>query len=308
MPRRIIVAGGSGFIGRTLCRLLASADYEVVVLSRQARSEPTTSKNNITFVEWDGLNPGAWSDQVNGSWALINLVGENIAAGRWTQEKKHRILDSRVAAGQILTHAVRQSPVKPQVFIQASAVGYYGDRADAVLDESAAPGNGFLADVAQKWEAASDPVAAFGVRRAVIRLGIVFGPDGGILARLIPLFKIFAGAYPAKGRQWVSWIHILDAVSAIRFILENNVLNGTFNLTAPNPVTARQFCESLGAALHRPAFLSIPRLTLKLAMGELADELLLAGQRVLPSRLLDAGFTFQYPVIDQALKQIFPKE
>ncbi|MGE4299286.1 MAG: TIGR01777 family oxidoreductase [Desulfovibrionaceae bacterium] len=301
---RTVIIGGTGFIGQALARLLHDSGHQVVVPARDPGRCGRMLPHGAVCVPWEPATPHArWVALTDGADALVNLAGEGIAARRWTPEQKQRILGSRLDAGGAATEAVRLVAHKPRVLIQASAIGYYGDRGDAMLDETAAPGTGFLADTAQAWEASTASVEAMGVRRAVIRTGVVLGAGGGALANFLTPFRLFAGGPLGPGTQWMSWIHLHDQCAAIAHLIHAPGASGVFNLTAPEPVTMRGFCKELGAALRRPSWLPAPAFALRLALGEMADELILASQRVVPARLRASGFTFTYPGLAQALRQ-----
>jgi uncharacterized protein (TIGR01777 family) len=299
---RVIITGATGFIGRALTKELAQGDYEIVALSRnpQIKSE----LNKISYIEWDAKNPNGWTDYLDGAYAIVNLAGENISAGRWTKKRKQTILQSRLNAGKAVVEAVKRVKRKPKVLVQASAIGYYGSREDEILEESSAPGSGYLPEVAQKWEFSTKEVESLGVRHVTIRTGIVLGKSGGALPRLIQPFHFFVGGPLGNGKQWFSWIHLEDEIKAIRFLMKNENLNGAFNLTAPAPLVMKDFCKILGRVMHRPCWLKVPGFALRLIMGEMAEALLLTGQRVQPKRLLEAGYKFSYPEAESALSQI----
>lgn len=303
---RVVITGGTGFIGRALCRELHK-DYELIALSRNAESARQLLDGLAQVVQWDARTPAGWEQEADGALAIINLAGENIASGRWTAARKSRILASRLDAAQAVVNAVKKARNRPKVVIQGSAIGYYGARQDEQLDESSTPGEGFLANVCRQVEAFAGQVEALGVRCAVIRTGVVLGRDGGALARLIVPFRFYLGGHLGSGRQWFSWIALDDEVAAIRFLMEDEHLRGVFNLTAPEPVTMREFCQILGKVLNRPVWLNVPGFAARLALGEMADEMLLSGQRVLPARLPAAGFTFAYPDVEKALVSLNDK-
>lgn len=303
--KKVIITGGSGFIGQALCAELAAFGYDVTVLSRQPEKLKKNENSRIRMGYWDPENPETWFSHASGACAIINLAGENIASSlRWTASKKERLLQSRLTAGKAVTEAVLRSDPKPGVVIQASAIGYYGNRGREVLGETSGPGQGFLADLAKQWEASMDPVRRQSVRCVTIRTGIVLGNDGGFLERVVLPFKLGLGGHLGDGQQWLSWIHLADEVSAIRFLIENETLNGAYNLTAPNPLTARDFFKNLGRVLGKPSWLHLPAFMLRLMMGELAKEMLLSGQRVLPDRLARSGYAFKYTDAYSALKSI----
>lgn len=301
---RIIVTGGTGFVGKVLCCKLSAAGYDVVVLSRDPAKARGQLGNRVTVVEWDAKSAAGWSEYLDGALGIVNLAGENIGSGYWTRAKKQRILNSRVDAGRAVSEAIERAANRPKVLVQVSAVGYYGDSGDDILDERSSNGAGFLADVTRQWEGSTAEVEAAGVRRAVVRLGVVLGRGGGVLARMTLPFRFFVGGHFGSGDQWFSWVHIEDVAEAIIFLIETDDLAGPFNLVGPDPVRARDFCRILGNTLNRPSWLPVPGLILRLALGEMARELLLAGQRVIPNRLLEAGYEFRYPELGSALQDL----
>jgi len=299
--RRILITGASGFIGTALAGELAASGYDVVALTRNERASRVRFHESVALQEWDGRSAAGWGRLADGALAIVNLAGDNLAHGRWTRSKKDRILQSRMDAGAAVVEAVRAAGIKPEVLLQASAVGAYGGRGDEELDESASFGTGFLADVVKSWEDSTKEAEALGVRRAVIRSGIVLGKAGGVWPRLTLPFRFFAGGPLGNGRQWFSWISLEDEVRAVRFLIERQDLSGTFNLAAPGPLKQKEFCRILGKAMKRPCRLPVPALVLKVLFGEKAVETLLAGQRVMPRRLLEAGFGFRYPDAEKAI-------
>ena len=304
MTKRILITGATGFVGRPLSIELVKAGYEVAALSRRRAEAEGMFGGRVKVVEWDAAAAGEWSELVDGALGIVNLVGENVGAGRWTEKKKQLILDSRLNAGRLLTEAIRNVEHKPQVLIQASAVGCYGDRGDELLDENSSIGIGFLADVVRQWEASVRDVEALGVRLAIIRLGVVLGPHGGVMSRLIPPFRFFLGGHPGSGRQWLGWVHIEDVIGAVRLLLDNADCKGPFNVTVPEPTLSKDFYNLLGKAMHRPAIFPTPAFALKLALGEMATELLLPSTRVVPKKLLEAGYEFKFADPLAAFKDI----
>lgn len=296
---RAIITGGTGFIGRALVAELKEHDWEIVVLSRNPGKVAEAFGAGVIGMPMDN---GDWPDLLGPETAVVNLAGENIA-GRWTGGKKTRIRESRVAAGKRLVQAVQKSGSLPAVVIQASAVGYYGPCGNTPVDEYAPSGTGFLAEVCRQWEASTATLEAMGVRRCIIRTGMVLG-DGGALARMLPPFRSFMGGPPGTGFQGVSWVHLADEVGAIRFLMENTSTNGPYNLTAPAPVNFRKFARALGTVLKRPYKTPVPPFALRMLYGEMADELLLAGQMALPKRLEKAGYSFRFPDLADALRDI----
>ena len=289
----VAIAGASGFLGGALARHLTAEGHEVRRIGR-------ASSRGVDF-HWDldagRLDPAA----LDGADAVVNLVGENVAQ-RWTQEHKRAILSSRLRSTEILAKRMAGVRSPPRVFLSTSAIGIYGSRGDEVLDETSTPGGGFLADVVQQWEKAALPARDAGVRLVYPRLGLVMHPDDGVLGKLLPLFNLGGGGKIGKGEQWMSWIGMHDLLRALVFLMAADTLSGLVNVTAPNPVTNAQFAHTLGEVLHRPAVATVPEFAVKLMFGEMGEETLLSGQRVLPRRLSDAGFTFEYPELAAALR------
>ncbi len=299
---RVIITGGSGLIGRALTANLTNDGHEVIVLSRQPETGadlPTGAK----ATRWDGRSAAGWGHLADGAKAIINLAGENIASGRWTPERKRAIRNSRTNAGQAVVEAVEAAANKPSVVIQASAVGYYGPRNGQEVTEDTPAGDDFLAQICAEWEASTVPVEAKGVRRAIIRTGVVLSPDGGALPRMLLPFKLFAGGPLGSGRQWFPWIHLADEVAAIRYLIDHQTARGPFNLTAPTPLTNAEFGRVLGRVLGRPAVMPTPGFALRLAFGEMAT-VLLDGQQAVPRRLQELGFTFRFPEAEAALRNL----
>ena len=292
---RILVAGASGFIGSALARELSAGGYEVVGLTRRATADRDGGSGPVTWAEWDGRTAAGWGHLVEGARAVVNLAGDNLAEGRWTRAKRERILRSRTDAGGAIVAAVRAARTKPRLLVQASAIGIYGAVGDEDLDESSPPGSGFLAGVARAWEGSTRPVESLGVRRTVIRSGIVLGKAGGVWPRLVLPFRFFVGGPLGTGRQGFSWISLEDEVRAIRHLVERENLAGVFNLTAPRSLRQREFCRVVGRALGRPCWLPVPAVVLRILFGEKARETLISGQLVFPRRLAASGFEFLHP-------------
>ena len=299
---RVFITGGTGFIGRHLVRELVDAGHEVMILSRRPAKVAATFDRGVIGLAWNDSHSQNWLDAVNGDTAIINLAGENIF-GRWSRAKRERIKDSRIRAGQAVMAAIEHAPVKPRVLIQASAVGFYGPRAEERVDEDTPPGSGFLAEVCREWEASTKAAEDLGIRRVVVRTGVVLG-KGGALAQMVRPFRLFLGGPLGRGAQGMSWIHMADQVGAIRFLLENKDCDGVFNLTAPEPVSNARFCRTLARVLRRPCWLKAPNVALKALFGRMADELLLSGQYVLPGRLDAHGFQYRFPDLEEALRDL----
>lgn len=307
MARRIVITGATGFIGRALCRALQS-DWQLVALSRDATRAAAIVGAYARVLEWDGRTASTWAGQVDGAYAVVHLAGESVAQGRWTQAKADSIMRSRTNGAIAIGEAVAGARNKPSVVLQGSAVGYYGSRGDEILTEDSLPGATFLAEVCERTEVVGATVQKAGVRYVTIRTGMVLGLQGGALPRLMTPFRFFLGGRIGSGNQWVSWIGLEDQVRAIRFLLESPHLAGAFNLTSPHPVTMRHFVRILGGVLHRPAWTMMPGFVARLALGRMADEVLLASQKAMPKRLIDAGFEFRYPELKAALEAIIQGE
>lgn len=299
---RVVITGGTGLIGRALARELGAAGNDVVVLSRDPDRSGTLPAG-VRAARWDGRTAQGWASLLDADTAIVHLAGESISEGRWTAEKKRRIRDSRVVSGKAVLDAIREAPVKPRALIQGSAVGYYGAHGDEAVPEDTPPGRDFLADVCQEWEASTAEAESLGVRRALARTGIVLARDGGALPAMSLPFRMMIGGPIGDGRQWFPWIHVDDEIGALRFLLEREDARGPFNLTAPHPVTNKELTRTLARVLGRPGFLPAPGFALRIALGEMAD-MLLQGQRAVPSRLRELGFTFRWPDLEPALRNL----
>lgn len=294
---KIVIAGGTGFLGEPLVRRLVTGGHDVAVLSRNPAKVPIGRG-----VGWDGRSPGAWTAEVVAADVVINLAGENIGDGRWTAERKRRLINSRLNATHALVEALKQNGKRP-TFISASAIGYYGPHGDELLDESAPRGAGFLAELVERWENAARDADAF-TRLVLPRFGIVLGRSGGALGKMLLPFRLGVGGPVGSGRQWMSWVDRDDVLRAISWLMERESAYGVYNITAPDPVRNRDFVHALGDALHRPSFMPAPSFALRLAFGEMAEELLLTGQRVVPSRLLEEGFAFESTDLEATLRRV----
>jgi len=301
---RVVLAGGTGLIGRALARDLVADGHHVSVLTRQPEAAGAGLPESVEAIGWDGRTAGDWHAAVDGASAVVNLAGAGLAEARWTEARLRLIRDSRVQSAQAVTEAVARAADRPAVVVQASAVGYYGPSGDAELDEDAPPGSDKLVtNVVLPTEAAAEAVRAHGVRVAMARTGIVLAREGGALPRMVLPFRLFVGGPLGTGRQVMSWIHIADEVRALRFLMENEAAEGPFNLTAPGPVTNAEFSRALGRVLGRPSLMPVPAPVLRLVFGEMAT-VLLDGQRVLPRRLLELGFTFTHAAVEPALRDV----
>lgn len=295
--KRAAITGASGTIGMALGQALAQRGWSVVPL---VRGTPAASG----AIRWDPMGAEIDARALEGFDAVVHLGGEPIANGRWTPARKRVIRDSRTRSTELLAHTLARLSTPPGVFVCASAVGYYGDRGDVWVDESSAPGQGFLAEVCRAWEAAADPARAAGIRTVHLRIGLVLDAGGGALARMLPLFRLGLGGALGSGRQYMSWVSLPDVVRMLVFALERADLSGPVNAVSAQPVTNARFTRVLARALGRPAFLSVPAFALRIAMGEMAQELLLQGQRVVPRRLQEAGFEYRHREIEEALRAV----
>ncbi|MEZ4592764.1 MAG: TIGR01777 family oxidoreductase [Chloroflexota bacterium] len=301
---RVIITGGTGLIGSALAQSLAADGHEVIVLSRNPakHSFPT----GIRGEKWDSKTAAHWGHLADGADAIVNLAGEPIAGPglfpwRWNEERKRRIRQSRIDAGTAVTEAVRAASNKPKVVIQSSGVDYYGDvQNNQPVTEAAPSGRSYLADVCVDWENATAEVEAMGVRRVIIRTGLVLSMESGMLPITVLPFRFFAGGPLGNGQQWWPWIHLDDQVRAMRFLLEEETAVGPYNLCAPNPLTNKAFAQEIGRVMNRPAFFPTPAFALKLALGEIAA-IVLHGRRTVPQKLADAGFKFNFPQAHEAL-------
>ncbi|MFE2304366.1 TIGR01777 family oxidoreductase [Streptomyces sp. NPDC059445] len=291
---RIAIAGASGLIGSALARSLSAEGHEVV---RLVRREPRSPDE----IRWDPQRQRIDAVGLIGCAAVVNLAGAPVAGRPWTRTYKRMIRDSRVLGTVTLAEAVASLDEPPRVFVNGSAIGFYGDTGDRAVDESAPPGDGFLSSVCVEWEEATAPAQEAGVRTVIPRTGLVVAREGGAWARLIPLFKAGAGGRMGNGRQYWSYIALHDEVAAIRHLIDTESLSGPVNLTAPDPLTNGEITEAMGRVLHRPTLLTAPAPLLRLALGDMAEDVL-GSQRVLPTRLLESGFTFAFPSIDATLR------
>ena len=301
---RVLITGGSGLIGRAATAELTAAGWEVVVLSRRPQRVAGLPAG-ARAAGWDGRTPAGWAELADGAAGIIHLAGENIAGdglvpSRWTAARKRRLRASRVESTAAVVAAIAAASPSPRFLLQASGVDYYRADGDAPVGEDGAPGEGFLAELCLEWEAASAPVEALGVRRVLLRTGMVLARDGGALPRLALPFRLFVGGALGSGRQPVPWIHLADQAAAIRFLAERDAAAGPFNLTAPGPVTKAELSRAVARTLGRPDLVRVPAFALRLALGELAD-LLLTGRRAVPRALERLGFTFRFPALKPAL-------
>lgn len=310
---RVAILGGSGFIGSHLAQRLVREGCEATVVSRRPAASSDKGPGGVSYAQWDGRSVDGLVSIVEKADAVVNLIGEGVADKRWTPERKASILSSRINSANVLCQAIQQAAHKPEVVVQASAIGYYGykyERKDKIeIDEFSEQGTGFLSEVCKQWEDAILPVENTIPRLAIIRTGIVLGSNGGFLKKQASLFKLGLGATVGKGVQPFPWIHIDDEAGAIAHLIINKAASGVYNLVAPNPCTYASFVKDFGRALHRPTFLSIPPWLVRLLFGkEMANEVILGGKIVVPRRLLESGYHFKYSLLQDALESIVKEE
>jgi uncharacterized protein (TIGR01777 family) len=292
----LLITGGTGFIGSALCTRLLDEKHSIVVLSRH----PETIKLPIKAVS--SLEQLTDDDIFN---VVINLAGEPIADKRWSDQRKNRIYASRIVTTEALIAYLKKSINKPKLLISGSAIGYYGiDGTDDIIDENSGNDDSFSSELCQKWETAALKAESLGIRTCLLRTGIVLGKNGGALSKMLPPFKMGLGGKIGHGKQWMSWIHLDDLVGIIVYCINNDNLKGPINGTSPNPVINQVFTKTLGLALKRPTIFPMPKAVIKLLMGQMGEELLLVGKRILPQKVLDAGYNFKYKTLEEALKNI----
>ncbi len=300
----IVVTGGTGFIGHALVDESARQGHDVVVLSRKPGSP---ARSSVRYVQWDARTPGPWQTEVASADVVVNLAGEPIAEGRWTDSRKRILFDSRILSTRILVDALVARPAPLPVLVSASGIGYYGPSDDRLLDERSPLGEGFLAQLSATWEAEALRAGQFGTRVVLLRTGMVLEQEGGALPRMLLPFRLFAGGPVLPGTQWVSWIHRADLIGLIQWAIATPTVSGPVNAVAPGAVTMRTFCATVGRTLHRPSWLPVPGLVLHLVLGELGT-LMTTGQRIDPAQARAGGYAFRYPTLDPALRAIAAKE
>ena len=296
---KIYIVGGSGFVGDFLSRYLVERGHQVTATGRRSRHRFENSER-FEYLSADTTVPGSWQDRIHEVDAIINLAGQNIFR-YWTEATKQQILDSRVLTTRNIVDAMGAK--QSQILLNTSAVGYYGDRGDELLEESSSPGKDFLSAVSVDWEKAAVQAQNKGARVALLRFSVILGNDGGALTKMLPAFKFFAGGPVGSGIQWFSWMHIQDLATAIEMILLNGDMQGPFNCCSPNPERNQTFAKVLGKVLGRPAFFKTPGFIIKLMMGEMGN-VILGSQRCVPKKLQQHGFKFQYPVLNNALENL----
>lgn len=306
LRRKVAITGATGLVGTRLVANLTENRHKIVIFTRNTSKAqkifPSSNFPNVEIVKYTPQESGAWQDKISGCDAVINLAGEPISE-RWTPQHKKAILESRQIGTRKIVEAISLADVKPQVLISGSAIGYYGTSETATFDEKSSPGNDFLAEVCQKWEAEATAVKEYGVRLVIVRIGIVLANDGGALAKMLTPFQMGAGGPIGTGRQWFSWIHRDDLVNIIIEALNRDEMTGVYNATSPNPVKMKDFCQTLGDVLNRPSWLPVPEFVLELLLGDGAI-VVLEGQQVLPKKTQSLSIQYQYPELKSAIQEI----
>ncbi len=300
--KRLLITGGSGFIGSRLVPVLLAQGYEVLVLTRNPKKTAEHFNHTVTTIkQFDELSDADGFDVV------INLAGQGITDKRWTPRIKKQLRNSRIITTQNLIGYLQVANKKPECLISGSAIGYYGDQGDKLVDEEMSGDNSFSSELCSDWELEAQQAEALGIRTCCLRTAIVLGKNGGALAKMLPAFKLGLGGAMGNGKQWMSWVHIDDLIGIILYAINHKDVKGAINGAAPNPVSNKTFSSTLARVLKRPAFLPMPAFVLKLMLGEMAEELLLSGQRVKPKKMLAAGYEFQYAELENALREILIK-
>lgn len=302
--KRVVITGATGLIGRKLCAQLSAKGYQIVVFSRDADAARRSIPGAAEYVAWTPSESGPWAAAIDGAYAVINMAGAPIIGKRWNAAYKQELRDSRIIGTRGLVNAMAAAQRKPEVFVSGSAIGYYGNRDDTPLDEEAQPGSDFLAKLAIDWEQEAAKAEQLGVRTVLLRTGIVLDTEGGALKPLLLPFRLGVGGPVLPGSQYWSWIHLDDVVGLIVFALENDRVRGALNGTAPEPLTNRQFSTILGKVLRRPSLMPVPGFALNLLLGEVAEPLIVNGQRVIPAKAQQIGYSFKYPRLEPALRQL----
>ena len=298
---KVLVTGSTGLVGSALLPFLKSKGHEVF---RLVRSQAKAGPAEIYWNPEQGIDD---TSRLEGMDAVIHLAGENISEGRWTEEKKARIRDSRVRGTRVLSETLARLAAPPRALLSASAVGYYGDRGDEIVSEESPPGSDFLAQVCRDWEAAAEPAARKGIRVVYLRFGVIFTPKGGALSKILAPFQFGVGGRLGSGKQYMSWITLDDVIGVIDYALKVETMRGPVNVVAPNPVTNYEFTKTLGRVLSRPTLFPVPSFAIRLAFGEMGNAALLSSTRAVPARLQESGYVFQHPELESALRQMLKK-
>ncbi|HEY7371728.1 MAG TPA: TIGR01777 family oxidoreductase [Polyangia bacterium] len=307
MQGGVAIAGATGLIGTTLAASCARDGIAVSALVRDTVRAADVLPS-ATLHAWDATRGSPPADALNGADVVVNLIGEPLADKRWTDARKKQLRDSRVVGTRALVDAMRDLPKRPRLLISASGVGFYGDRGEEILTESAAAGSGFMAELARDWETEATRAADLGLRVVLLRSGVVLSKDAGILRKLLPPFRMGLGGSIGTGGQWLPWIHLEDEIGLIRHVMSHEAVSGALNAVAPEPVTNAEFAKSLGEVLGRPTVMKAPAFALRLRFGSLVDEVLLASQRAMPVRTLETGYSFRHPLLREALADVLDRK
>lgn len=306
MKKRIIITGATGLIGTELCKQLSANGHELIIFTRSTDKARKIIKEAVEYVKWDYTNADSWKDQLSKADSIIHLAGENVMGGRWTDEHKKRVYNSRIKSTNSFVKAMAECESKPESFICASAVGYYDSSINKEYDETAQPGDGFLSEVTSDWEKAAAEVEKYGVRRVNIRIGIVLDPSGGALAKMIVPFKFFIGGPLGSGNQWFPWIHIKDIAKLFVHAVENGDATGPLNGVSTGIVTMKEFSKTLGDVLNRPSIFRVPEFVLNIILGEAASSIT-KGAKIIPAKTLESGYSFEFKDAGNALSDLINK-
>ena len=283
---KILIAGGTGFIGSHLLAHLSRDRHDIVLLTRSASRTTTVHSASVRYVHWNPYASGEWITEADGADVVINLIGKNVFENRWNEKVKKEILDSRVIPTRLIVRAIESAERKPSLLISASAVGFYGDRQDETITETSTPGTDFLADVVKQWEGAAYEAERFGVRVATPRIGLVLEKSGGMIGKMLLPYRLFAGGPIGSGKQFLPWVHMEDVVRGILYPVKNTTFHGVYNLVSPSPITMNEFANNFGSVLHRPSWIPVPSFALTLLYGE-GGAVILSGQKAMPKKLLE---------------------
>ncbi len=300
---KILITGGTGFIGSRLVHHLSKESHQIILLTRSASRITKFNNAMLTYLHWDPRLTGEWTKELNGCDVVINLIGKNIFEHRWNEKVKQEILNSRIIPTKLLVEAIARAERKPSLLISASAVGFYDDRNDETITETSSGGSDFLADVVKQWEGAAHEAENYGVRIAIPRIGLVLEKSGGIIGKMLLPFQWFAGGPIGSGRQFLPWVHMDDVVRGILYPIENKNFHGVYNLVSPNPVSMNKFSKTFGDVLNRPSWIPVPDLALQILYGEGAN-VILSGQKAIPEKLLVSGYQFSFSDLKTALQNI----
>ncbi|MFZ4621238.1 MAG: TIGR01777 family oxidoreductase [Bacteroidota bacterium] len=303
---KIIITGGTGFIGTHLLHTLSKEEHSIVLLTRRASARKSVGRSDVRYLQWDPLVRGEWMKEVDGADVIINLIGKGVFEERWNARVKKQILESRIIPTQLMVEAVSAAKVRPSLMISASAVGFYGSRADEIITEDSSGGDDYLADVVRQWESAAYAAEQFGVRVATPRIGLVLEKSGGMIGKMLLPFQLFVGGPIGSGRQFLPWVHMDDVVRGILFPMQQSTFSGIYNLVSPHAVTMNEFSKTFGSVLHRPSWLPVPDFALSILYGEGAKTIL-SGQNAVPKKLISSGYQFTYSDLRTALQNILTK-